>query len=67
MDWLFGRSFLNRSALRTDVGEATARLLLYLRGHYLRMPPALLVPHLVRKAMAREEEDAPGGGAKKDG
>jgi hypothetical protein len=31
----------------------TARELLYLRGHYLRMPVRLMVPHLVRKAWRR--------------
>jgi hypothetical protein len=28
-----------------------ARWLLYVRGHYQRMPLRLLVPHLVRKAV----------------
>jgi len=27
-----------------------ARLLLYIRSHYLRMPPQLVIPHIVRKA-----------------
>lgn len=34
-----------------------ARFLLYVRGHYLRMPLPMLVVHLVRKAFARREED----------
>lgn len=34
-------------------GEAFARWLLYVRSHWLRMPPHLLVPHLVRKAWMR--------------
>ena len=34
-------------------GEALARWLLYVRSHWLRMPPHLLVPHLVRKAWMR--------------
>ncbi len=58
MDWLFSRSFLSRSILQAETGEALARLLLYIRGHYLRMPPALLLPHLIRKATAREQEEA---------
>jgi hypothetical protein len=33
-----------------------ARNLLYLRGHWLRMPPRLLVPHLLRKAWRRNED-----------
>lgn len=34
----------------------TARNLLYLRGHWLRMPPRLLLPHLARKAWRRDED-----------
>jgi hypothetical protein len=55
MDWLFTRSFLSREALRPRADESLARLLLYIRGHYLRMPPSLLAAHLARKAFAREE------------
>lgn len=56
MDWLFKRAFLARHALRPEPVESLARLLLYVRGHYLRMPPSLLLPHLARKAFAREEK-----------
>lgn len=48
--------FLYRRALMPDHPEvdgtftALSRFLLYVRGHYLRMPVRLLVPHLVRKA-----------------
>ena len=55
MDWLFTRAFLSHEALRPRADESLARLLLYVRGHYLRMPPALLAAHLARKALAREE------------
>jgi hypothetical protein len=34
-----------------------ARWLLYIRGHYLRMPIYLLIPHLMRKAFIKEKED----------
>ena len=34
-----------------DRWTGTALWMLYVRGHYLRMPPALLIPHLVRKAV----------------
>lgn len=34
-----------------------ARALLYLRGHYLKMPLRLLVPHLTRKAFRREDDE----------
>ena len=33
-----------------------ARRLLFLRGHYLRMPLTLLIPHLIRKSVRREED-----------
>ncbi len=33
-----------------------ARWVLYIRGHYLRMPLRLLVPHLVRKGFRRQAE-----------
>ncbi|MBV8653034.1 MAG: hypothetical protein JO255_16330, partial [Alphaproteobacteria bacterium] len=35
-----------------------ALFILYVRAHYLRMPLALLVPHLVRKAIRRPEHAA---------
>lgn len=35
-----------------------ARFALYIRGHYLRMPPHLLLPHLVRKALRRDDDHA---------
>ena len=34
-----------------------ARFALYVRGHYLRMPLPLLLPHLLRKALRREPDD----------
>lgn len=52
-------SALLRTALRPDHpscdGPLTgvARWLLYVRGHYLRMPPHLLLPHLARKGLRR--------------
>ncbi|NQD35746.1 nucleotidyltransferase family protein [Permianibacter sp. IMCC34836] len=35
-----------------------ARFALYVRGHYLRMPPHLLLPHLLRKALRRDDDHA---------
>ncbi|MBS3963341.1 MAG: nucleotidyltransferase family protein [Methylomonas sp.] len=35
------------------LGVAVARWLLYLRSHWLKMPPQLLIPHLLRKAWLR--------------
>jgi hypothetical protein len=34
-----------------DLGLRLSRKLLYVRAHWLRMPPYLLIPHLIRKAM----------------
>ncbi len=36
--------------------DGLARALLYVRGHYLRMPLHLLLPHLLRKAVQREPD-----------
>jgi hypothetical protein len=36
---------------RKDLGLTLSRKLLYVRAHWLRMPPYLLIPHLIRKAM----------------
>jgi hypothetical protein len=36
-----------------DLPTTLARFGLYLRGHYLRMPPSLLARHLARKAVMR--------------
>jgi len=33
--------------------RAPARVALSLRGHWLRMPPRLLLPHLARKSVMR--------------
>jgi hypothetical protein len=43
------------SVLDPDPGFGTplARWLLYVRSHWLRMPPRLLIPHLARKATRR--------------
>jgi hypothetical protein len=48
------------SAPRGDEPRLTglARWLLYVRGHYLRMPLRLLLPHLMRKGLRRESVEA---------
>ena len=59
--WLVG-PLMDRLALRVLVpdmrdgeswSQTSARLLLYIRSHWLRMPPALLARHLTRKALKR--------------
>lgn len=37
--------------------SGAARGLLYVRGHYLRMPLHLLLPHLLRKSWRKEEQE----------
>jgi hypothetical protein len=53
MDALFDRALAPLHPSCDDVLSAPARFALYLRGHYLRMPPRLLLPHLARKAIRR--------------
>jgi len=49
MDTLFLRALRPAHASASDAWTPAARFLLYLRGHWLRMPPGKLVLHLLRK------------------
>jgi hypothetical protein len=49
-DFLFRRIFRPDHPSARLRFHATARQLLFLRGHALRMPPWLLIPHLARKS-----------------
>jgi hypothetical protein len=51
MDMLFERALAPPHESCADRLTPTARWLLYVRSHYLRMPLHLLVPHLARKAV----------------
>ena len=51
MDSLFRRALLPDHQSCNSRFTGVARWLLYVRSHHLRMPPHLLVPHLVRKAL----------------
>ena len=51
MDALFTRALSPHHYSASDHWTPLARWLLYVRGHWLRMPPWLLVVHLVRKAL----------------
>lgn len=53
MDALFRRALMPEHPSCSDALTPMARWLLYVRGHYLRMPLRLLVPHLARKAWRR--------------
>lgn len=57
MDALVHRSLLPVTGRDATVGEDTARLLLYARSHWLRMPPGRLTSHLWHKAMRRWTKD----------
>ncbi len=54
MDRLFAPSFLPEAS--KESATALARLSLYVRAHWLRMPPLLLAYHLAVKALRREPE-----------
>ena len=53
MDRLVDRSLLPVGGRPAGLGEESARLLLYTRSHWLRMPPGQLAAHLVRKVGRR--------------
>ena len=55
MDWLFKRGLLPNHESCTDVFSSTAMLILFVRSHYLRMPITLLMPHLIRKSLHKED------------
>ena len=57
MDALFRRALMPDHPSCSDGFTPTARWLLYVRGHYLRMPLRLLIPHLTRKAWRRVKPD----------
>ena len=52
-DSVFGRGLLPKHGSCDDRLSGLARTALYIRGHALRMPPRLLLPHLLRKALMR--------------
>jgi hypothetical protein len=56
MDALFGRALAPEHASCADGLTGLARELLYIRGHWLRMPLHLLLPHLFHKAFLAERE-----------
>lgn len=58
MDALFTRGLAPNHSSAKDIWTATTLFTLYVRGHYLRMPLHLLVPHLLYKAtLARTHEE----------
>lgn len=63
MDWLVPRAMLPGDLDATARAQGLAAELLYIRSHWLRMPPHLLTAHLTRKALRRftteKQEPAP--------
>lgn len=55
MDWLASEGFRPKHASCRGPLTPLAHFLIYVRGHWLRMPPHLLLPHLLRKALPRRE------------
>ncbi|HHM06182.1 MAG TPA: hypothetical protein ENJ19_10640 [Gammaproteobacteria bacterium] len=53
MDALLRRGLLPGHKSCADAFTGLARWCLYVRSHHLRMPPHLLLPHLIRKAWRR--------------
>lgn len=51
MDLVFTEVLIPHHASCQGPGFKAAALLLYMRGHYLRMPLKMLLPHLLRKAL----------------
>jgi hypothetical protein len=56
MDSLFSAAFLPESASRSRIATDFSQWLLYVRSHWLRMPPLLLARHLMIKAGRRFRE-----------
>lgn len=58
MDAMFSRVLCAAHPLVTDRWTPVARAFLYLRGHWLRMPPGLLTLHLLRKLLQSRSQGA---------
>lgn len=55
LDFCYRRALQPQHPSCAPTGTAVALAGLYLRGHWLRMPPHLLLPHLLRKALRSED------------
>lgn len=58
MDFLFLRALAPDHYSCDRLFTTTAKFILYVRSHYLRMPLRLLIPHLLRKAWKRRFGDS---------
>lgn len=57
MDALFERALMPHHTSCSRMGTEIARGMLYIRSHWLRMPPHLLLPHLLYKATFAKLQD----------
>jgi hypothetical protein len=57
MDRLVARALLPVTGSHGTLGEDTSRMLLYVRSHWLRMPPGRLAAHLWHKTTRRWRKD----------
>ena len=56
MDFCYERTLSSDHSSCRQRFTGLAEYILYIRSHYLRMPLRLLIPHLLRKALKREDE-----------
>jgi hypothetical protein len=61
MDRLLDAAFATAHDSCSTPLSGVASWILYVRSHWLRMPPNLLVPHLIRKSWQRYAEKMRGG------
>ncbi|MEZ5529308.1 MAG: nucleotidyltransferase family protein [Porticoccaceae bacterium] len=54
MDWLLMKAMTPTCIHHPNRFVGIPNFILYVRSHYLRMPPNLLIPHLIRKAFKPE-------------
>ncbi len=59
MDRLFSEVLTPHHVSCQGPGFKAASLLLYMRGHFLRMPLRMLLPHLIRKALRPSPQQRP--------
>jgi len=59
MDGIFKRALAPAHASCADAFTPAARLAAFIRAHWLRMPPRLLIPHLLHKALVSPHQRAP--------
>jgi len=55
MDWLVPRALVPGAL--DGAADRSAAMLLYIRSHWLRMPPWLLARHLTHQTIARLKSD----------